>query len=193
MAQEERDAAKGEEESEEELPDDEDKEEEQEEEYQKWKLREMQRLKRCACSQPPPACVCVGWGVRRLTTVWPPVSRDKDAAEAFERERAETLRRRALTAEERAREDAELERQGLKVFKKEKEQMGFLQKYHHRGAFYMDDSSVRDPNDVRRRCAACLPAWVAQRAPHTSSLPSPADRRWRLRARTGSTRRSCRA
>lgn len=85
--------------------------------------------------------------------------RDKDAAEAFERERAETLRRRALTAEERAREDAELEKQGLKVFKKEKEQMGFLQKYHHRGAFYMDDSSIQEPNDVRRRCGRAPLPW----------------------------------
>ena len=31
----------------------------------------------------------------------------------------------------------ELEKQGLKVFHKEKKKMAFMQKYHHKGAFYL--------------------------------------------------------
>jgi microfibrillar-associated protein 1 len=34
---------------------------------------------------------------------------------------------------------------------KEKTKLKFLQKYHHKGAFYMDDASVQDKDDVRRR------------------------------------------
>lgn len=37
---------------------------------------------------------------------------------------------------------------------KEKKQLKFMQKYYHKGAFYMDDSSVRDKEDVRKRDAS---------------------------------------
>jgi len=41
----------------------------------------------------------------------------------------ETERRRKLTPAERAAEDKELEKQGLKVFKKDKRKLKFMQKY----------------------------------------------------------------
>jgi microfibrillar-associated protein 1 len=34
---------------------------------------------------------------------------------------------------------------------KEKTKLKFMQKYYHKGVFYMDDDSVRDKDDVRRR------------------------------------------
>lgn len=43
-----------------------------------------------------------------------------------------------------------MEKQGLKTFKKEKRKLGYMQKYYHRGAFYMDEDSVNQ-NDVRMR------------------------------------------
>ncbi|RHY35287.1 hypothetical protein DYB32_000249 [Aphanomyces invadans] len=64
-----------------------------------------------------------------------------------EREAAETLRRRNMTDEEREKEDAALG----KRTEKEKKKWKFMQKYYHKGAFYVDDKSVTSENDVRRR------------------------------------------
>lgn len=58
-------------------------------------------------------------------------------------------RRRNLTDAERAAEDAAL---GLNQ-PKEKAKWRFMQKYYHKGAFYMDDESIRDATDVRLRAA----------------------------------------
>lgn len=79
------------------------------------------------------------WRLRELSRA----NRDKDEREAAEREAAETERRRRLTAEQRAAEDAE-NRPAAKPRTKWK----FLQKYHHKGAFFMDDLA---DNDVRHR------------------------------------------
>jgi hypothetical protein len=79
-------------------PDDTDRPEDEEAAFEAWRLRELQRIKR-----------------------------DLDAEAAVAAEQAETLRRRNLSDAERAREDAELERAGLKVFRKEKKAWGFLQ------------------------------------------------------------------
>jgi microfibrillar-associated protein 1 len=78
-----------------------------------WKLRELERLKR-----------------------------DREAIEAHEREIAERERRNNLTQAERDAEDAErLARQ-----KEEREEgrgkAGFMQRYHHKGAFYQDDETA---------------------------------------------------
>ena len=126
LAREEREAAAREEEEEAGRPDDTDRPEEEEADLEAWKLRELRRLKR-----------------------------DAEAGAAEAAEAAETERRRRLTDEERAREDAALEAAGLKVFRKDKERMNFLQKYYHKGAFYMDEGSVADKAaDVRARSYA---------------------------------------
>jgi microfibrillar-associated protein 1 len=36
---------------------------------------------------------------------------------------------------------------------KEKKKLKFMQKYYHKGAFYVDDDSVRTKDDVRKRDA----------------------------------------
>ncbi len=104
-----------------EMPDDTD-DPADESEFDAWRIREMKRLQR-----------------------------DVEARRKMEAEAAEVLRRRGLTEEERAAEDAELERRGLKVFAKEKVQWNFLQRYYHKGAFYQDDDTLKDPADVRKR------------------------------------------
>jgi microfibrillar-associated protein 1 len=113
-------------------PDDTDRPEDAELDLDEWRLREMRRLKR-----------------------------DADNAVASANEIAETLRRRTLDAETRAQEDKLLEAQGLKVFQKVKEKRAFLQKYSHKGAFYMDEDSIKKTSaagdgvgDIRLRSIA---------------------------------------
>ena len=77
-----------------------------------WKLRELRRLKR-----------------------------DREAIEAREREIQEIERRRNLTPAERKAEDAEhLSKQ--KEAREGRGQAGFLQRYHHKGAFFQDDETA---------------------------------------------------
>lgn len=112
----------GEEEDDANKPDDTDDPATQDEEYEKWAVRELTRIKR-----------------------------DRDEREEKLRELAETERRRKLTPEELAAEDKLLEAQGLKVFRKEKRKLGFMQKYYHKGVFFMDEDSLKDANDVRNK------------------------------------------
>ncbi|OQR80704.1 hypothetical protein ACHHYP_17286 [Achlya hypogyna] len=85
------------------------------------------------------------WELREMRRL----KRDKDEREEQARELAETLRRRNLTDEEREREDRA---SGKLKDDEEKVKWKFMQKYYHKGAFYMDDKSLqKDPADVRRR------------------------------------------
>ncbi|KAI7820807.1 splicing factor, Prp19-binding domain-containing protein [Gamsiella multidivaricata] len=80
----------------------------EEAEFEQWKLRELKRIKR-----------------------------DREELEAREAEKAEIERRREMTEEERVKEDMEY------LAKKAKEEKamkaaGTVEKYHHKGAFFMD-------------------------------------------------------
>ena len=77
------------------------------------------------------------------------IKRDREQRQARAKDRAEVERRRNLTDAERAAEDAAL---GLNQ-PKEKAKWRFMQKYYHKGAFYMDDESIREATDVRLRAA----------------------------------------
>ncbi|CAM9162266.1 unnamed protein product, partial [Phaeothamnion confervicola] len=83
------------------------------------------------------------------------VKRDRDERERLLREKEDTERRRNMTAEQRAIEDKLIGKFFLLPRKnrpKEKEKWRYLQKYYHKGAFYMDDETVqKQPEDVRRR------------------------------------------
>lgn len=87
------------------------------------------------------------WAIREMTRL----KTDKARREAVEEELRETARRSQLSDEARAIEDKELERQGLRVFHKEKQSMKFMQKYRHKGVFYMDETSVKSKDDIRLR------------------------------------------
>jgi microfibrillar-associated protein 1 len=87
------------------------------------------------------------------------LKRDALIREQAEREKKELERRRAMTEEERLAEDKKL---GIGIFKeKEKEKWKFMQRYYHKGVFYMDEDSTKpqvvDPSsgqvkvDVRNR------------------------------------------
>ena len=74
------------------------------------------------------------WKLRELKRV----KREREAIEVAEKEREEIERRRNLTAEERKAEDEEyLAKQAEE--RGEKGQMGFMQKYFHKGAFFQGD------------------------------------------------------
>ncbi|KAJ9087502.1 hypothetical protein DSO57_1032781 [Entomophthora muscae] len=83
----------------------------QEAEFEAWKLRELIRIKR-----------------------------DAEEKDAHEQEQAEIERRRNMTEEERMKEDLEKVKQQEEEKLQEKlaSKQVFLQKYHHKGAFYMD-------------------------------------------------------
>ncbi|KAG6015437.1 hypothetical protein E4U41_004629, partial [Claviceps citrina] len=97
--------------------------------------------------------------------------RAREAIEQRERELAEVERRRNLMAEERSAEDAaflagqQLERDG-------RGKMSYMQKYHHRGAFFQEEAAAagllqrdimgtRIADDARNREA--LPAYLQRR------------------------------
>lgn len=76
------------------------------------------------------------WRLRELTRL----KRDREAMVAREKELEEIERRRNLTAEEREKEDREV----IDKQKEEKEsraKAGYLGRYHHKGAFFMDEET----------------------------------------------------
>ncbi|CAD6570134.1 MAG: hypothetical protein TREMPRED_005606 [Tremellales sp. Tagirdzhanova-0007] len=72
------------------------------------------------------------WRARELARLL----RDKKAQTERDEEKEEIERRRALPEEQRLREDMQYADQ---TRQKEKGEMGFLQKYYHKGAFHQDD------------------------------------------------------
>ena len=81
------------------------------------------------------------WHARELARL----VRDRTKRREQEEEKQETARRRGLSDKERRAEDDA----AGKFEDKSREQRGFMQKYYHKGAFYMDEGSVRDASDVR--------------------------------------------
>ena len=78
-----------------------------------WKLRELKRLKR-----------------------------DREAIEAREKEIQERERRRNLTQAERDAEDADFVAKQKEEHDDGRGKAGFLQRYHHKGAFFQDDETA---------------------------------------------------
>ncbi|CAM9860646.1 unnamed protein product [Ectocarpus fasciculatus] len=82
------------------------------------------------------------WRLREMARI----KRDAEARVEEVMEKAEVERRRKMTADERYAEDLKNGR----FDKKEKAKWGYLQKYYHKGVFYMDDSAVKE-GDVRKK------------------------------------------
>jgi microfibrillar-associated protein 1 len=82
-----------------------------------------------------PAAEFEAWRLRELSRLL----RDKQAEAERDIEREEIERRRAMPEEQRLREDMEYA-DGTRA--KEKGQMGFLQKYYHKGAFHQVSPSL---------------------------------------------------
>ena len=56
-----------------------------------------------------------------------------------------------MTDEELAEENRRLEEAGVRKKKQEHVQGTFLQKYYHKGVYYLDDESIQSENDIRNR------------------------------------------
>ncbi|KAI9657486.1 MAG: hypothetical protein M1829_006896 [Trizodia sp. TS-e1964] len=93
-----------------------------------------------------PEAELAAWKLRELKRI----KRDREVIELAEREREEVERRRNLSKEERDEEDREFIAQ-QKAEKDGKGQMGFMQKYYHKGAFFQDDAKEvgLDRRDIR--------------------------------------------
>eukprot|EP01038_Epipyxis_sp_PR26KG_P006406 gene6406-8817_t len=90
------------------------------------------------------------WKVREIARL----KRDALEREADLHEKNELMRRRNMTDEDRMKEDI---RDG-KLVEKEKPKWKYLQKYHHKGVFYMDQESIKDKGqDVRLKDYSAAP------------------------------------
>lgn len=86
-----------------------------------------------------PAAEFAAWKLRELKRI----QRERSAIELAEKEREEVERRRNLSATERDAEDkAFLDRQ-KEDHEEGRGKMGYLQKYHHKGAFFQDDAKAQ--------------------------------------------------
>ena len=56
-----------------------------------------------------------------------------------------------MTDEELQEENQRLEEAGIRKKKQEHVQGTFLQKYYHKGIFYLDDESIQGEGDIRNR------------------------------------------
>ena len=56
-----------------------------------------------------------------------------------------------MTDAELEEENKRLEEEGIRKKKQEHVQGTFLQKYYHKGIFYLDDESIQSPDDIRNR------------------------------------------
>jgi microfibrillar-associated protein 1 len=84
------------------------------------------------------------------------LTRDAEEREEVFIEKAELMRRRNMTDEERLEEDRKL---GLlkESSASDKPKWGFMQKYYHKGVFYMDSTSLKKDDDVRNKDYAAEP------------------------------------
>ena len=113
------------------MPDDTD-DLENEEEIQAWKQREFDRIMRFRMKEEQQLFVIAN----EMTN---------------QQEEAEKLRREKMTDEELEKENEKLVKEGIRKKKQEHVQGTFLQKYYHKGVFYLDEDSVKNDDDIRNR------------------------------------------
>jgi len=84
------------------------------------------------------------------------LKRDAEEREAASLEKAELMRRRNMTDEERLEDDRKNGRLPADS-EAEKPKWNFMQKYYHKGVFYMDSTSVKESEDVRKKDYSAQP------------------------------------
>ncbi|KAK7205283.1 splicing factor, Prp19-binding domain-containing protein [Myxozyma melibiosi] len=86
-----------------------------------------------------PAAERAVWKLRELRRV----KREREELEERERELEELQARREMDEEDKIREGLERVRQQQQEKKDKRGNVGFMQKYYHKGAFYQDDDAVK--------------------------------------------------
>jgi len=89
------------------------------------------------------------WEVRELLRVL----RDVEEVINKEQEKKDLERRRKMTDEERLQEDIATGKYRKPGERDPHDGDVGMQRYHHRGAFYMDDDTLKDENDIRNKAA----------------------------------------
>ncbi|KAL7275999.1 hypothetical protein RUND412_001030 [Rhizina undulata] len=89
-----------------------------------------------------PGAERANWKLRELLRV----KREREELEKIEKEREEIERRRNMNPEQRRKEDIEFVKKQREEKKESRGQMGFMQKFYHKGAFYQGDSEVQNRN-----------------------------------------------
>lgn len=93
------------------------------------------------------------WKIRELERVLELKRMQNARLDEFER----IEKRRQMTEEERAIDDARLDKEmGIDVNKKEKSQFKAFQKFHHAGAFFQDEKTAAERQKDRERAATAL-------------------------------------
>lgn len=86
-------------------------------------------------------CQFQSWKLRELERL----TRDSEAREKSILERADLERRRNMSERDRLEEDTRLGK-----FESNKSQMKFLQKYYHKGSYYVDEESLARAEVLKR-------------------------------------------
>jgi len=89
-----------------------------------------------------PAAEKAAWKLRELTRI----KREREALIARELEKEEIEKRRNMDEEERLKEDYARKREIEEEREKNRPKMEFMQKWHHKGAFYQDDEVIKTRN-----------------------------------------------
>jgi hypothetical protein len=112
------------------------------------------------------------WRLRELARVL----RDASARGASAAEAAETERRRALSDEARAEEDAALEAAGLRTARQggAAAKLAEGQRYLHKGSFYMDEGTLAKagPGDIRLRDNNLVPTAMEAASAARAQMPA---------------------
>jgi len=106
------------------------------------------------------------WSVRELVRIL----REFDRIEEEEADKNELIRRRKMTDEERMMEDRRLGKFNRRS-KDDYKKMAFMQRYYHKGAFYMDDETLKDKDDIRNKAKDYALAATAEDKYDKSKLP----------------------
>jgi microfibrillar-associated protein 1 len=106
------------------------------------------------------------WKIREMFRI----KRETELREEMIREAKDIERRRNMSDEERYQEDLKLGR----FEEKEKKKWKFLQKYYHKGVFYMDDNSVQKNAIQSQYASAPLPSSSASATASSYYAPRPA-------------------
>jgi microfibrillar-associated protein 1 len=107
------------------------------------------------------------WEVRELMRLL----RDYEEYIEIQNDIKEKERRRNMTDEERFQEDLKSGKYRKPGEQRRQDDGVYSQRFHHRGAFYMDEDTLKDKNDIRHRAAEYANAVTGEDKVNRKALP----------------------